>query len=133
MTTLGIYEKALPKNLSWKERLMMAKNLGFDFVEMSIDETDERLARLEWNADQRANVLESIQETGIKILSICLSGHRRFPFGSRDEATREQALIIMQKAIDFASDLGIRTIQLAGYDVYYEKKTLSSRLSLIHI
>ncbi len=28
----------------------------------------------------------------------------------------------MEKAIDLASDLGIRCIQLAGYDVYYEEK-----------
>lgn len=26
----------------------------------------------------------------------------------------------MEKAIEFADDLGIRIIQLAGYDVYYE-------------
>lgn len=127
MTTLGIYEKALPKGISWKERLTLAKTLGFDFVEMSIDETDERLARLDWTSTERANVVQAIQETETKILSICLSGHRRFPFGSEDEKKREQALLIMQKAIDLASDLGVRTIQLAGYDVYYEKKTPSSR------
>ena len=46
---LGIYEKALPKHLSWPERLALAKSCGFDFVEMSLDETDERLARLEWS------------------------------------------------------------------------------------
>ena len=48
MTTFGIYEKALPKGISWQERLELAASLGFDFVEMSIDETDERLARLQW-------------------------------------------------------------------------------------
>jgi hexulose-6-phosphate isomerase len=127
MATLGIYEKALPKNISWYERLTMAKRLGFDFVEMSIDETDERLSRLEWTKEERKQVIDAIHETGIKILSICLSGHRRFPFGSKDEATREQALLIMQQAIDLASDLGVRTIQLAGYDVYYEEKTIASR------
>jgi hexulose-6-phosphate isomerase len=36
---LGIYEKALPKDLSWPERLVLAKSCGFDFVEMSVDET----------------------------------------------------------------------------------------------
>ncbi|MGU0161908.1 TIM barrel protein [Escherichia coli] len=41
-------------------------------------------------------------------------------FGSRDEAVRERAREIMSKAIRLARDLGIRTIQLAGYDVYYE-------------
>ena len=42
---LGIYEKALPKDLSWPERLVLAKSCGFDFVEMSVDETDERAPR----------------------------------------------------------------------------------------
>ena len=45
---LGIYEKALPVDVSWQERLTIAKDLGFDFVEMSIDESDARLARLDW-------------------------------------------------------------------------------------
>ncbi|VFS39797.1 L-ribulose-5-phosphate 3-epimerase ulaE [Serratia liquefaciens] len=43
---LGIYEKALPAGECWLERLKLAKALGFDFVEMSLDETDARLARL---------------------------------------------------------------------------------------
>lgn len=127
MATLGIYEKALPKGISWEERLVLAKKLGFDFVEMSIDETDERLSRLEWSKEERKQIIDAIHETGVKILSICLSGHRRFPFGSKDEAVREQALEIMKQAIDLASDLGVRTIQLAGYDVYYEEKTIASR------
>ena len=33
----------------------------------------------------------------------------------------------MEQAIDFAVDLGIRTIQIAGYDVYYEESTFDSR------
>ncbi|NYY79104.1 hypothetical protein DMI66_14020 [Escherichia coli] len=43
-----------------------------------------------------------------------------FSFGSRDDAVRQRAREIMSKAIRPARDLGIRTIQLAGYDVYYE-------------
>ena len=37
--TLGLYEKAMPSDLSWKEKLEAAKAAGFDFVEISIDET----------------------------------------------------------------------------------------------
>ncbi|MDU1196410.1 L-ribulose-5-phosphate 3-epimerase [Kluyvera ascorbata] len=118
---LGIYEKALAKDLSWPERLVLAKSCGFDFVEMSVDETDERLSRLEWSTTQRASLVEAMLETGISIPSMCLSAHRRFPFGSRDEQVRARAREIMQKAIRLARDLGIRTIQLAGYDVYYEE------------
>ena len=118
---LGIYEKALAKDLSWPERLVLAKSCGFDFVEMSVDETDERLSRLDWSPAQRASLVSAMLETGVAIPSMCLSAHRRFPFGSRDEAVRERAREIMSKAIRLARDLGIRTIQLAGYDVYYEE------------
>lgn len=119
--------KALPKALTWPERLVLAKSCGFDFVEMSIDETDERLSRLEWNTAQRASLVEAMLETGVAIPSMCLSAHRRFPFGSRDETVRERARAIMTKAIRLARDLGIRTIQLAGYDVYYEEHDEGTR------
>ena len=82
--------------------------------------TDERLSRLDWSAAQRTSLVTAMIETGVGIPSMCLSAHRRFPFGSRDEAVRERAREIMSKAIRLARDLGIRTIQLAGYDVYYE-------------
>lgn len=107
---LGIYEKALAKDLSWPERLVLAKSCGFDFVEMSVDETDERLSRLDWSAAQRTSLVAAMIETGVAIPSMCLSAHRRFPFGSRDEAVRERAREIMSKAIRLARDLGIRTI-----------------------
>lgn len=128
---LGIYEKALPKNISWRQRMEIAKELGFDYIEISIDETDERLSRLKWTAAQRLEILKDMNETGIRITSMCLSGHRRFPFGSKDKLIRESAMKLMYEAIDFAVDLGIRTIQLAGYDVYYEEKDETTRAYFI--
>ena len=55
---LGIYEKALPAGECWLERLQLAKTLGFDFVEMSVDETDDRLSRLDWRRDPRLALLK---------------------------------------------------------------------------
>ena len=124
---LGIYEKALPADLSWRERLTAAKQMGFDFVEISIDEADERLVRLNWNREQRRALLEAIEETGVRLNSMCLSAHRRFPFGSRSAATREQAKRIAEQAISFAVAFGIRVIQVAGYDVYYEPSDAQTR------
>lgn len=127
MASLGIYEKALPKNMTWLERLALARTLGFDFVEMSIDESDERLKRLDWSPEQIEHIHQAIFSTGVRIPSICLSAHRRFPLGSENKEIRTKAVIIMKKCIEIACQLGVRTIQLAGYDVYYEKKTVSSR------
>jgi hexulose-6-phosphate isomerase len=127
LVSLGIYEKALPKDISWLERLTIAKELKFDFVEMSIDESDERLARLDWTDNEIREVIDAMFETGVRIYSICLSGHRRFPLGSTDAKTREKALEISRKAVDLAEKLGVRNIQLAGYDVYYEDKSPLTR------
>lgn len=118
---IGIYEKALPSNISWEERFKVAKEAGYDYVEISIDESDERLSRLDWSLEQRQEVIQAMQSTGMRIPTMCLSGHRRFPLGSENDDTRQIALDVMKKAIQLASDLGIRVIQLAGYDVYYEK------------
>lgn len=124
---LGIYEKALPAGECWLERLRLAKSLGFDFVEMSVDETDERLSRLDWTAEQKLTLVKAIAETGVRVSSMCLSAHRRFPLGSEDNDVRAQGLAIMQKAIRFAQDVGIRVIQLAGYDVYYQQANDETR------
>lgn len=66
------------------------KTLGFDFVEMSVDETDERLSRLDWSREQRLALVNAIVETGVRVPSMCLSAHRRFPLGSEDDAVRAQ-------------------------------------------
>lgn len=119
--TLGLYEKSMPANLSWREKLEAAKNAGFDFLEMSVDETDEKLGRLEMTSKERLELTELMKGVGLPIGTMCLSGHRKYPLGSPDPAVRKRSLEIMDKAIELASDLGIRIIQLAGYDVYYEE------------
>lgn len=117
---IGIYEKALPSNVDWMRRLELAGALGFDFVEISIDESDERLARLDWNAQQKHDLREAIASTRMPILDMCLSAHRKYALGSADPLIRARALDIFHKAIDFAGETGIRIIQIAGYYVYYE-------------
>ena len=44
--------------------MAFAKDLGFDFVEMSVDESDDRLARLEWSKEERLALVKAIYETG---------------------------------------------------------------------
>ena len=114
---LGLYEKSMPSTLTRVEKLTIAKKSGFDYLEISIDKSDAKLARL----DQPTNeIKEAIQKTAVPISSMCLSGHRKYPLGSHDKEIQKKSLEIMKKAIDFAADLGVRIIQLAGYDVYYE-------------
>ena len=123
---IGLYEKAMPGTMNWQEKLICARECGYDFVEISIDETDEKLSRLDWSAEQRLELVKAMKDTGIPIRSMCLSGHRKYPFGASDPEVRSRSMGIMEKAIQLADDLGIRIIQLAGYDVYYEPGTSES-------
>lgn len=122
MARIGLYEKALPQNLTWAERLTWAKKLGFDFLEMSIDESDERLARLAWTPSQLQELSQLMVKEDFFIHSLCLSGHRRFPLGSLNKETREKGREILSQAIRLAHQLNIRVIQIAGYDVFTKKK-----------
>ena len=123
---LGLYEKALDPQDDWRTRLTKTKAMGFVFMEISIDETDARLARLDWTREQQEELRRICYETGVPLQSMCLSAHRRFPFGSGDEKIRAQAYEVMEKAVDLCLALGVRVIQLAGYDVYYEPSTPES-------
>lgn len=124
---LGMYEKAVPNDITWEERLSVARDAGFDYIEMSVDETDAKLARLDWDASKRQELVALQQTCDMPIRSMCLSGHRKYPLGATDPAIRAKSLDIMSKACELACDLGIRTIQLAGYDVYYEEGTDETR------
>ncbi len=124
---LGLYEKALPPGLGFPEMLGIAKESGYDFLEISIDESDERLSRLDWTPRQRQALVQAMAEQRMPIGTMCLSGHRKYPLGSRAESTRRKSVEIFEKAVVLACDLGIRIIQLAGYDVYYEQGGADTR------
>lgn len=117
---IGLYEKALPNGFDWEEKITTARELGFDFLELSVDESDERRRRLDWDDETIYTLRRLCERHRLPLQSLCLSAHRKFPFGAADPEVRRQALVHMEKAITLSYKLGIRTIQLAGYDVYYE-------------
>ena len=124
---LGLYEKSMPASLSWTEKLEYAKTAGFDSLEISIDETDEKLARLDYSDEQLEEIRQAVRTVNLPIQSMCLSAHRKYPLGSLDKETLSRSLEIMEKACIFSNKLGIRIIQLAGYDVYYTEGSSDTR------
>ena len=71
--------------------------LGFDYMELSIDESDGRLERLLWSGRELEKLHSLSVEAGLPLMSLCLSAHRRFPLGSRDAEVRAAALEIMRR------------------------------------
>jgi L-ribulose-5-phosphate 3-epimerase UlaE len=113
---LGVYEKSLPAKLPFADRLLAARDEGYDFLEISIDETEERMSRLDWNSEKRLELLRAINLSGLPILTMCLSANRLYPIGAQNKEVREKGLELIGKAVDFSVDIGIRIVQVAGYD-----------------
>jgi len=124
---VGIYEKAFPQGYSWERILASARMAGYDFVEMSIDESEPRLDRLQWPRSERAALRQAIFDSGIPIWGMGVSAHRKFPLGSSSPEVRRQGLDILYRAIELAADLGVRVIQVMGYDAFYEPSTAETR------
>ena len=116
---IGLYEKAMPSELTWEERLESAKDAGYDYIELSVDETDMRMSRLDWDDGQIFELLEAQKKVGLPIETICFSAQRKYPLGSK--IWEEEAKELLRKGVIFAKKLGIRIIQTQGYDCYYEE------------
>ena len=74
---LGLYEKAMPAQLSWKEKLRAAGAAGYDYVEISIDETEEKIRRIYMSREERLSMIYDMYETGTPIRSMCVSALTR--------------------------------------------------------
>jgi L-ribulose-5-phosphate 3-epimerase len=125
---LGLYEKSMPSSLTWPEKLSAAKAAGFDYVEISVDESDTKQARLDMSASERLALTRDMSQAGIRIETMCLSGQRKYPLGSLDADVRKKSLDILHKAVVLAADLGIRIIQIPGYDEYYNPSNEQTRV-----
>lgn len=123
---IGIYEKALPQFATWEELLECVRDYGYDFLEMSVDESEDRLARIRWSAADRQAVRRAVENSGVPIRHLCLSAHRRIPFASADPLLRRRAWEILDRALEICGELGIRILQTQGHDVYYEESTPDS-------
>ena len=120
---LGLYEKALPASIDWEQRLELAGTAGFDFMEISIDESEEKIERLKWDKVKKKKLWEASAQAGIPLISMCLSANRRFPIGSSHRNIQQRGVEILTDAIYFASELGIRIVQVAGYDTLIDEES----------
>ena len=118
----GIYEKALPRDWPIEKKLCTGKELGFDYFELSTDESEAFQARVRASREERAKIRQASWDNELPILTMCLSGTRNCPIGSKDPALREKGIQLTLDAIHFATDIGIRVVQAMAYDEYYGER-----------
>ncbi len=123
----GIYEKAIRPQLLDK-MFDDARSCGYDAFEMSLDSAKKRLDRLHWGARDIGAVVRAASDTGIKLLTACLSANKKFPLGSSDPDIVKEGMEIVHRAVSLCGALGIRVLQIPGFDVYdQETRTLDTQ------
>jgi predicted hexulose-6-phosphate isomerase len=116
---LGLYEKALPFSLDWERKLSTIKEMGFDFMEFSVDPA--HIERLYWTDDQITELRVISLKLDLPFHTMALSANREYTLGSKDKTVRENGKALLKKAVLLSQKLGIRIIQIATYDVFGEE------------
>lgn len=124
---IGLYEKAMRNTLTWKEKLQCAKECGYDYLEISIDATEEKINRIYMDIEEKREIMEAIFDTGIPIGSMSVSALTKYALGDPDQAVRDRGMEIAEKSIQLSSALGVRTVMIPGYDIYYGESTIETK------
>ena len=124
---IGLYEKAMRNTLTWKEKLQCAKEFGYDYLEISIDATEEKINRIYMDTEEKREIMEAIFDTGIPIGSMSVSALTKYALGDPDQAVRDRGMEIAEKSIQLSSALGVRTVMIPGYDIYYGESTIETK------
>ncbi len=124
---IGLYEKAMRKELTWKEKLNCARECGYDYVEMCVDASEEKIRRIYMSMSGRREIIDIMFEAGIPIRSMSVSALTKFALGDPDPAVRRRGREIMEGAVILAADLGIRTVMIPGYDIYFGESTAQTK------
>ena len=113
---IGIYEKAIPESYAMESMLEFAKDVGYDFFEISIDRTEQRIDRL-YDDNFVREIIRMQQGVGLRIGSMCLSALSTYTLGNSSRAIRDRARDIRERAIQFSVNIGIRIIQIPACTV----------------
>ena len=118
--SIGLYEKAMPDSLSWKEKFLAAKEAGYDFVEISIDASEAKISRVYMSKEERLELVKLMYETGMPLHTMNMSSLTKYSLGNDKPEYVARGMEILKNAIELAGDLGVRIVMIPGYDVFYE-------------
>ena len=98
----GVLTSMLPKEMTWKDRFQLAKDVGFEAVEGQTEE----------DAAVEADMRKASEATGLPIHSVMNMLHWQFPLSSSDPAAVEMSMKGMETSIRNAVAWGGTTVLL---------------------
>ena len=120
--------------MSLKEAFALAKDAGFEGVEVALDETGE--LSLTTTSEELQAIKQQAADAGIALYSVACGLYWNYWLCSEDVAEQQKAKDILKKQIDVAAELGCQSIlvipgcvnaefaapgRVMDYDVVYER------------
>lgn len=124
--SLGLYEKAMPDDLSLTQKLLLTRELGYDYMEFCVDLDPRRRARLDWSRQERRELVSFLLSEGLRLTTLSLSALRASPLGASEESAA-RFLNTLERGAELACDLGAQVMLFNGYDIYDAPSTAETR------
>jgi L-ribulose-5-phosphate 3-epimerase len=123
----GLYEKSICSSLSWEDKFNLIRDAGYDYFEISIDATPQKLSRLEDRAEQ-LRIRRASEMLDTPLYTFAFTANRFFPLGSEDDSIRREGVRLFKQALDFASFVGAKTMNIASYDEYQKPRNKNTEV-----
>ena len=121
----GLYEKSINPALSWEDKFKLIKDAGYDYFEIAIDAAPEKLSRLD-SREEQLRIRRASETLDTPLYTLAFTANRFFPLGSEDGEIRAEGIRLCKRALDFASFVGAKTINIASYDEYEKPRNLNT-------
>lgn len=104
----GISIWAFPQGTSLADAFAMAKDAGFDGVELALG--DEGELTLNTSVGELADIVDAAKKAGVELYSVASGIYWKYPFTANDESTVELAMAYGRKQVEIAAALGCDTV-----------------------
>jgi hexulose-6-phosphate isomerase len=99
---------AFPESTEIRQAMSLAKQIGFDGIELALNETGE--LALDWGVSQVSELRRYADRVGIEITSLAIAIGWQYPVVTRDEEMAARAKEVVRKGLHFAGALEIDAV-----------------------
>ncbi len=114
--SINLWAFPYPDRMTLRECLQLAKDAGFDAVELNYDIKDDLSP--ESGPQGLAAIRKMADEIGVAISGLCSFLFWPYPMTSNDPAVRARSLELAEKMIDAAHELGVENLLVVPGAVY---------------
>jgi len=126
----GVNAWIYPEKFSIEEELKASSDIGYDGVELNLDENNIKFSRKE-----RREIAEKAESLGLELPSLCTALFWKYNLASPDKTIRQKGIETIKVGCEFAADIGAKVLlvvpAVAVPEVPYDEMWRLSKESIL--